>query len=313
MKKTIALLLVLSLAFCCMACGKNNDDVTTTENYEEIPSTDYESSSDYSLTTLPVPSETVPTTEATTVPSTVPSTEPPTAPAPSTEAPTSQAPSTNPQPDTSPAGILNVLATAVNKTKGYKSAITVNHKEAFDIVEPVVKLEKGGAAFSNLATRAVNFVKDLVLKPSEEVYNFSNGKATTSEGESTQLLLPKDKPFGIGAEAVASATMTTENGMAHIKITLKPEETHSLSEVPQNHSNSIGYLNLDGKFSIIQIKELDIKYPGSTIDAYIRSDGYVQSVTYVINLEAYAKASGMGVTGSATFSGSQTEIWNINW
>ena len=61
------------------------------------------------------------------------------------------------------------------------------------------------------------------------------------------------------------------------------------------------------------MESIDIKYPGSTIDAYIRGDGYVDSVTYTIKLDAYGKANAMGITGSANFGGDQKEIWKINW
>lgn len=329
MKKLTALLIAISLILALAACGKKNEDTTTTDpavNETTLPAvTDApstlpaESTSAQDVTTTEAitsaPETTVPAiTEApsTEAPATqAPVTEAPVTQAPVTEAPVTEAPTAAPV-DNSTAAALQILSDAINKTKAYTAPITVNHTEAFNIVEPVVKLNSA-EALSGLATKAVNFVKDLVLKPSSEVYNFNGGTATTSEGEATQLLLPKDKAFGLPADAVASAEITDENGGKRIKLTLKPEETHSLSEVPVNHANSIGYLDIDGAFSIIQIDAIDITYPGSTIDALVRADGYVQSVTYVINLAASSTAHGMGISGSATFSGSQTESWEINW
>lgn len=323
MKKAAFLILVLSLIFCLAACSKEKTpeitsltDVTLfTEAYTETTATtvipELTTGAPVSDPTVSVPVTEVttaaPVTEAATA---APVTEATTA-APVTEA-TTAAPVTQAPAAATEADILKMLSDAVNKTKAYTSPITVAHEEAFNIVEPAVTLDNA-EGLSSLATRAVNFVKDLVLKPSSETYSFSNGTAKTSEGETTQLLLPKDKAFALTPDAIASAVITDENGMKHIKLVLKPEETHSLAEVPKNHANSIGYLDLDGSFKIIQIDELNIRYPGSVIDAFIRPDGYVQSVVYTINLEAFSKAHGMGISGSATFSGSQTEKWNINW
>lgn len=321
MKKIPAIVLILTLILCFAACKDENPDLTTLPEetasvlppVSDVPSTlpDVTEavtipsvSEDASATSAPAVSETA--ADASEAQTTLaPVTEPVTS-APVTE------PVTGAAADTSEEGILKALSDAVNKTKGYKENVTVDHTEKFNIVEPVVKLDSA-EMLGTLATRAVNFVKDLVLKPSSEVYSFSGGIATTSEGEKTQLLLPKDKAFALTPEEVASATLSEENGRRHIVVTLAPEETHSLSEIPTAHANSIGYLDLAGSFKIIQIDEISIKYPGSVIDAYVRSDGYVESVTYTINLEAFSKAHGMGISGSATFSGAQIESWKINW
>ena len=320
MKKTVSFILIFSLILCFAACAKDKvqEDVTASSDAAVsavVPNTSAviltETTSFIADNTQTQPTDTA---ETTTLPA-----ENTTAAEATTSAPVSDPTTSAPAAEatTAPAGntkaeILQTLADAVNKTKAYSSPITVAHKEAFNIVEPVVTLDKA-ESISGMVTKVVSFVKDLVLKPSEETYSFSGGTAKTSEGETTQLLLPKDKAFSLSADAVASASVSDENGMKHIVLTLTPEETHSLAEIPVNHSNSIGYLDLDGSFSILKIDSIDIKYPGSVIDAYIRSDGYVQSVTYTINLEAEARAHGMGISGSATFSGSQTETWNVNW
>lgn len=319
MKKIPVLFLILTFLFVFAACKDDaavTDATETTETTTLAPISDIPSEATETTMTEPVVTE-LPTAE-TTAPAVSEAVSETTTAAPVTEAATTAAPTTEapvteaPQADTSKEGILKTLSDAVNKTKAYTDNITVSHTESFNIVEPVVKLDSA-EMLGTLATRAVNFVKDLVLKPSSETYSFSGGKATTSEGETTQLLLPKDKAFSLSPDAVANAELTEENGMKHVKLTLTPEETHSLAEVPVNHANSIGYLDLDGTFKIIQIDEINIKYPGSVIDAVIRADGYVDSVTYTINLEAFSKAHGMGISGSATFSGSQSEVWKINW
>ena len=319
MKKPISIalsLLLIAAILLFAACGKKPAPETTTA----APDTTTAPVSDApSETQSETPSETRSETQSETQ-SAAPETTaaPDTTAAPATEATTAApAPETTAAPDNNAAQtdfsgydkaqILNFLAAAVNKTKSYTGNITVNHKESF--TSTVTNVSPGGA----LVTQALNFVKDLVLKPSEEVYSFSGGTATTSEGETTQLLLPKDKAFSLPPEGVASATIANEGDKVHVVLTLSPEEVNSLAAVPAYNSSAIGYLNLDGKFKVIQIQELTIKYPGSKIDAFVRADGYVDSVTYTITLDASAKAKGMGISGTADFYGDQVEIWKINW
>lgn len=327
MKKTtslmLAFILITLIVFC--SCSKHNNVQQTTETvpvtyiYETITAeTEAVTETPYSEIVTEIP--TVPVTEAPTtelITTEIPLTEAPTA-APET-APVIE--TTEPVPEeTQPASIdytsytkeqiVSTLAEAVNKTKAYTGNITVNHKESFDAT--VKDVQPGGA----LVARAVDFVKGLVLKPSEEVYSFSNGTAVTSEGENTQLLLPKAAPFTLGADGVADASISEENGLVHINIELNEERCTDINSAPAYNSSSIGYLNLGdivSNFNIIKVSKIDVNYPGSVIDCYIRPDGYVSSVTYTINMDTYAEASGMNIQGSAEFSGAQTEIWNINW
>ena len=76
---------------------------------------------------------------------------------------------------------------------------------------------------------------------------------------------------------------------------------------------SFGYVIADMDFKIITISRVDITYPGSVIDAVIRADGYIESVTYTINMSTYAELSGMGISGYGTLEGAQTEQWNLIW
>ena len=64
---------------------------------------------------------------------------------------------------------------------------------------------------------------------------------------------------------------------------------------------------------IITISRVDITYSGSVIDAVISADGYVESVTYTINMSTYAELSGMGISGYGTLEGAQTEKWQLTY
>ncbi len=204
--------------------------------------------------------------------------------------------------------IVEAFKAAVNKTKGYTGDITVHHKETFTDMK-ISNVSPGG----ELSSRAMNFITGLIIKPSEEDYNFSGGKATTSEGEQTQLLLPTDAAFTLDASGVKSATLEKKDGLTHITLTLVSEECNSLTDIPKYNASAIGYLDIGNAFNLMKITAVKISYPGSVIDAYVRTDGYVSSVTYTVNMDCHGEATYGLISGSADFSGAQTEQWTLNW
>lgn len=204
--------------------------------------------------------------------------------------------------------IVEAFKAAVNKTKGYTGDITVHHKETFTDMK-ISNVSPGG----ELSSHAMNFITGLIIKPSEEDYNFSGGKATTSEGEQTQLLLPTDAAFTLDASGVKSATLEKKDGLTHITLTLVSEECNSLTDIPKYNASAIGYLDIGNAFNLMKITAVKISYPGSVIDAYVRTDGYVSSVTYTVNMDCHGEATYGLISGSADFSGAQTEQWTLNW
>lgn len=309
MKAAVAVLLILAL-ITLGACGsrKTPEEPSSTQSTSESTLPVTESAASVTATSAADNTTAVTSAADTTLTTAAISTTAPATTAEATSAATSAtAASGSDFSSFDKAQTLNFLAAAINKTKAYTGDITVHHKESF--TSTVTNVKPGG----ELATRALNFIKDLVLKPSEEDYRFSGGTATTSEGETTQLLLPKAAAFTLPEEGVAAASISQEGDLVHVILTLAAEEVRSLSEVPKYNAASIGYLDIAGSFSILQIDEVTIRYPGSVIDAYVRGDGYVDRVTYTIKLDAGGKAHAMGISGSADFNGDQVEIWEIKW
>ena len=309
MKAAVAVLLILAL-ITLGACGskKTPEEPSSTQSTSESTLPLTESAASVTATSAADNTTAVTSAADTTLTTAAISTTAPATTAEATSAATSAtAASGSDFSSFDKAQTLNFLAAAINKTKAYTGDITVHHKESF--TSTVTNVKPGG----ELATRALNFIKDLVLKPTEEDYRFSGGTATTSEGETTQLLLPKAAAFTLPEEGVAAASISQEGDLVHVILTLAAEEVRSLSEVPKYNAASIGYLDIAGSFSILQIDEVTIRYPGSVIDAYVRGDGYVDRVTYTIKLDAGGKAHAMGISGSADFNGDQVEIWEIKW
>lgn len=309
MKAAVAVLLILAL-ITLGACGsrKTPEEPSSTQSTSESTLPVTESAASVTATSAADNTTAVTSAADTTLTTAAISTTAPATTAEATSAATSAtAASGSDFSSFDKAQTLNFLAAAINKTKAYTGDITVHHKESF--TSTVTNVKPGG----ELATRALNFIKDLVLKPTEEDYRFSGGTATTSEGETTQLLLPKAAAFTLPEEGVAAASISQEGDLVHVILTLAAEVVRSLSEVPKYNAASIGYLDIAGSFSILQIDEVTIRYPGSVIDAYVRGDGYVDRVTYTIKLDAGGKAHAMGISGSADFNGDQVEIWEIKW
>lgn len=307
MKKIMCLVLCAVFVFLC-SCGGNGgeqetttDEVTTEETVKDEPSD--------------APAE----TEASTEQKTVPVTEAPETAVPATAAPVTEkvtervthaetTAAAESFENLSKAQITEKLKTAINKTKGYKGKITVHHKESFADLQ-ISNVSPGG----EMSSKLMNFVTGLVIKPSEEDYSFSNGSAVTSEGEKTQLLLPKDAAFTLSDSGVKSASIEKKNGMTHITVTLVSESCNSLTDKPEHNASAIGYLDISGSFKLMKITSIKIDYPGSVIDAYIRDDGYVSSVTYTVNMDCHGEASYGLINGKADFKGAQTETWTLKW
>lgn len=203
--------------------------------------------------------------------------------------------------------IIDEYSDALKKTRAYSGALTVLHTESFNA--DIKDAHPGGALTELLAS---NIVK-LVGSEGQQTLNFNGGRATNSDGESVPILLPQRTDFSLPEEGVASASISQQGNKLHIKLVLVPE-TVSMGQVPHYNSSAIGYLDTsDMDFKIITISRVDIGYSGSVIDAVIRSDGYIESVTYTINMSTYAELSGMGITGYGTLEGAQTEKWQLQW
>lgn len=203
--------------------------------------------------------------------------------------------------------VLNVYEKAHTLTRSYMGNVTVYHTEAFNAEV------KEATPDSSLVKTLANYIVDLVGSEGEQTLNFSDGKAMNKDNETIPILLPQRSAYNLPAEGVVSATASPEGELLHVRIVLVPE-TVTMGEIPQYNAGAIGYLDTSGmSFKVITISRVDISYTGSVIDAYIRTDGYIQSVTYTINMSTYAEVSGMGISGNGTLEGAQTEKWVFGW
>ena len=311
MKKSIKFLSVISAIMLVLAmfssCGKDKADDTTdvsteTESYTELTAeTSVIPSTETIATTV---AET--TTEATTVTTTVIET---TTATPTTVVTTTEAPTTaNVISDTgwSKEQIATYLSDSINRTKALTSTVTAKHTESFSA--NVTQITGG-----DLAAKAANLILNKVITPTEETLVFNGSPVENSEGETVGILLPKNGGFTLSATDIASATAQYSDDNIVIDVTLNAEQV-GLGEQPRINSAAVGYLDTS-KFdiSIFTISKLEINYTGSTIKVEINPNGYVISAEYTIPMHTEAAAKAMGISGTATFDGFETETWELTF
>ncbi len=200
--------------------------------------------------------------------------------------------------------IVQKLSEAVNKTKAQKNSFSVHHSESFNANITDCTGGSLGKAFANTLISAV-------VKPSDQMLSFSGGKATTQDGEITEILLPKNGAFSLSPAGVKTAKAYQEGDKTVLVVTLVREDC-GISDIPQYNSKSIGYLDANSiDLMGVSITTADIQYTGSTIMVKINSSGLVTYAKYTIPMHVYGEGNRGSLSGQATFDGEQSEVWEL--
>lgn len=202
------------------------------------------------------------------------------------------------------AEILSKMTAAINQTKSYKGNLAVHHSESFiaNITECT-----GGA----IGQKVANTLVGAVVKPTDQTLNFSNGTAVTNEGETTQILLPKNSQFSLSADGVKSANAYEEGNLTVYTVTLVQENVDQV-KIPHHNSKGVGYLNVASiDLMGMTITSGEIQYLGSSILIKVNPQGYVTYARYTIPLHVYGEGAKGSLSGYAVFDGEQTEIWEL--
>lgn len=202
--------------------------------------------------------------------------------------------------------VVTYYVESVNLCKAYTGALTVNHNEQF---EAEVLDCTGG----DIAKYVANKVVENMAKPTSDVYQFNGGTAVDSEGNTTTLLLPLEGNCVLPMEGIKSATAVKNGDSISVTIILNEELTTIDNKVPPYNSTSIGYIQLTEIYKYLDMTKLDITYFGSSIEATIRPDGYISSATYKIPIQTVAGGKKGPLTGTATFTATQQEVWELLW
>ena len=305
-KKKIIYIVVAVVAICALFAAavvfynRSNDSAGTLPDSAEetfgdgftVPAEDISS-----LATVPNLSETVPQASVSTpVANTMP-----------TSAPTAFAPSTEPASRTLSKGeIVSLFSAAVNKTRSFTGAVSVQHTEGFTAD---IQSITGGELVKTMANKLIG----MVVAPVNETLQFSGGSAVNSEGDTVALLLPKKGVFSLPESGVVTAVSSQSGQNTVVDLTLVSESV-GMNEVPAVNASAIGYLDVGSlDISLLTVQSANITYTGSKIHAVINPDGYIASVTYTIPLRVEGMASALGISGSAVFVGEETESWTVQW
>ena len=200
--------------------------------------------------------------------------------------------------------IVSKMTTAINQTKGYKNNLAVHHSESF--VANITECT-GGA----IGQRVANSLVSAVVKPTDQTLNFSNGTAVTAEGETTQILLPKNGQFTLSPAGVKTAKAYQEGDKTVLVVTLIQENVDK-DTIPYHNSRGVGYLDPNSVDLMgMTITSGEIQYLGSSIMVKINQAGYVTYAKYTIPLHVYGEGAKGSLSGYAVFDGAQTEIWEL--
>ncbi len=200
--------------------------------------------------------------------------------------------------------IVSKMTNAINHTKAYKGNLAVHHSESFtaNITECT-----GGA----IGQKVANSLVASVVKPTDQTLNFSNGMATNAEGETTQILLPKNGQFTLSPNGVKSAKAYQEGDKTVLVVTLVQENVDEKT-IPYHNSRGVGYLDVASVDLMgMTITDGEIQYLGSSIMVKINQAGYVTYAKYTIPLHVYGEGAKGSLSGYAVFDGAQTEIWEL--
>lgn len=200
--------------------------------------------------------------------------------------------------------IVSKMSTAINKTKGYKNNLSVHHSESF--VANITECTGG-----SIGKMVANALVGAVVKPTDSTINFANGTGVNADGETTQILLPKNGPFSLSPSGVTSAKAYQEGDKTVFVVTLV-QENCGPTDVPQYNSKSIGYLDVASiDLMGMTINKGELQYLGSSIMIKVNQAGYVTYAKYTIPLHVYGEGQKDSLSGHATFDGEQTEIWEL--
>lgn len=204
------------------------------------------------------------------------------------------------------AEILAYATTAINKSKAYTGKLVVDHTERYDV--NLTKIP-GGAALKSIANKIV----ESATKPTTETLTFTNGKTTTSEGETVPILLPKRQNFALTIDGLSAATAKKTSAGTSITLTIV-KESSGLNEIPKHNAASGGYLDVASvDLSMVTVERLDTVYTGSTIVLTVNSDGYVSEATYTIPVELSGSGKAIGITAEFECTAKITEVWKLKW
>ena len=260
-----------------------------------------------------------------------------------TEAPTTAAPvTTTAAADTTKAEDTSSEAATTLPEETTAASSDPSSMSQEEIIQAVTKAINGVKSEQNMTAKktekvtinltdlsissAKNLVNNIIQNLAGEdiyTYTFTTGQGTgvdadgkaTDDGATvtpTQVIPPTDKEFMLPAEGVASATAAKDGDNTVYTIKLVEENTTFSAPIPTYHQSAYGYLDLTSiDISGAQITDANMHYPSTEITVTVNPDGKATKIHFYMPMNGDGTAKVIGMSGSATFEGSDDETWEF--
>lgn len=209
--------------------------------------------------------------------------------------------------------IIKNMSEAIN---GAKAEQNMNAKKTESIKINVTDCSLPGA------TGLINNIINSLAGDEVISYAFLNGHATgiTADGKEDESGSPKDlippagKDFSLPSSGVREATAAKDGENTVYTVKLVEEKTTMEAPVPQYHSNAYGYLDLTSlDLTGVTITGADMHYPETTITATVDPSGKLVKLHFLMPMDGSGSAKILIGSGTATFEGSDDEVWEFTY
>lgn len=151
-------------------------------------------------------------------------------------------------------------------------------------------------------------------------YTFTNGVGSGTDdgkevsGLSVAEVVPPRDGFKLPEAGVSSASAKKEGDSTTYTIKLVEENTTYTSPVPQYNSVAYSYLDLTTvDISGATITDANMHYPGTTITLTVNGDGKITNLHFNMPMDGNGAAKITFMNGSASFEGSDDEVWTFTY
>lgn len=163
----------------------------------------------------------------------------------------------------------------------------------------------------------------------EEVitYTFVDGKAVGIQADGKEAddgevrtvkdaIPPSGRNFALTADGVKDAKAEKQGDNFVYTLYLVEENTTKSAPIPTHHHAAYGYLDLTNiNISVAEITDANMHYPSTVITVVTDAQGKALSIHTVMPMtgDGTAKIKIGGITGNASFQGSDDELWEFTY
>lgn len=212
--------------------------------------------------------------------------------------------------------IVDKVAAALNAAKA--------EKEMTAVKKEIITIKVTDCSVKS----ALNTINNIINKFAGEetiTYKFTGGQAVGIDAEGKEaddgktvtpndVIPPKTKNFNLPDAGVKNATAVKDGENTVYTVELNSEDTTYESPVPQYHSNAYGYLDLTSlDLPGVTFTEANMHYPNTVITATVNGDGKLVKIHFMMPMTGEGAAKIIGLSGNATFEGSDDETWEFSY